>query len=295
MPHEGDKWAVGLDVRALGGHPDTTFRGWSATLAATVGLVISRLVLISVHPLDFHGRLRVVRSLFTLDALYGIEVSLFAVSGLLRLRSAILLVVWSSRLPLTSAGAVPSMFGGRQGCDPTYWVLTCLVGCVPGCLGLSSLAWPVHALLGPAPVLGCLAMGKVFHRPLLLRALRMLMPGAYSVGISVKWVSSSLGTRLHVRERDIALGRSTCGGWGLECVYVEQGAWTVMFLVGFAVVLMDEVVFGEASTSSSRFVKIQGVTISCEWLYESLFHTLSIVAWLAAFAFWYKRFLSMAG
>ena len=43
---EGDRWSVECDVRDLGGHLDTTFRGWSATLAALVRLVISRLVLI---------------------------------------------------------------------------------------------------------------------------------------------------------------------------------------------------------------------------------------------------------
>ena len=41
---EGDQWSVRFDVRDLGGHLDTTFRGWSSTLAARVRLVISRLV-----------------------------------------------------------------------------------------------------------------------------------------------------------------------------------------------------------------------------------------------------------
>ena len=41
---EGDKWSVKFDVWDLGGHLDTTFRGWSSTLAATVRLIISRLV-----------------------------------------------------------------------------------------------------------------------------------------------------------------------------------------------------------------------------------------------------------
>ena len=36
--------SVKYDVRDLGGHLDTAFRGWSATLAARVRLVISRLV-----------------------------------------------------------------------------------------------------------------------------------------------------------------------------------------------------------------------------------------------------------
>ena len=42
-----------VDVRDLGGHLDTTFRGWSATLAARVRLVISRLVLIFCPPFGF--------------------------------------------------------------------------------------------------------------------------------------------------------------------------------------------------------------------------------------------------
>ena len=36
---EGDQWSVKFDVRDLGGHLDTTFRGWSSTLAASVRLV----------------------------------------------------------------------------------------------------------------------------------------------------------------------------------------------------------------------------------------------------------------
>ena len=52
---EGDKWSVKFDVRDLGGHLDTTFRGWSSTHPARVRLVLSRLVLIFVLPLDFHG------------------------------------------------------------------------------------------------------------------------------------------------------------------------------------------------------------------------------------------------
>ena len=47
LSQDGDKWSVRFDVRDLGrGHLDTTFRGWSSTLAARVRLVISRLVLI---------------------------------------------------------------------------------------------------------------------------------------------------------------------------------------------------------------------------------------------------------
>ena len=61
---------------------DTTFRGWSSTLAARVRLVMSRLVLIFALPLDFHGRVRVFRSMCLPSALHGIEASLLASDSL---------------------------------------------------------------------------------------------------------------------------------------------------------------------------------------------------------------------
>ena len=64
LSQEGNKWSVKFDIRDLGGHLNTTFRGWSSTLAARVPLVVSRLVLIFVLPLDVHGRVRVVRSTY---------------------------------------------------------------------------------------------------------------------------------------------------------------------------------------------------------------------------------------
>ena len=53
LSQEGDRWSVKFDVRDLGRHLDTTFRGWSTTLAAKVRLVISRLVLIFCSPTGF--------------------------------------------------------------------------------------------------------------------------------------------------------------------------------------------------------------------------------------------------
>ena len=79
---------------------DTTFRGWPATLAARVRLVISRLV-----------------SMYLPVALHGIEASLLALDSLLKLRSSICRVVWSRRQPLASVGAVVSLLDGPTGCD----------------------------------------------------------------------------------------------------------------------------------------------------------------------------------
>ena len=69
LTDECDMWTVKLDALDLGGHLNITFRGWSATLASRVWLVKSRLVLLFVLPLDFHGRLWVLRSMFILGAL----------------------------------------------------------------------------------------------------------------------------------------------------------------------------------------------------------------------------------
>ena len=120
---EGDRWSVKFDVRDLGGHLDTTFRGWSSTLAARIRLVVSRLVLIFVLPLDFHGRVRVVRSMYLPAALHGIEASWLASDSLRKLRSAVCRVVWSRRQPLSSVGAVLSLLDGPAGCDPAFCVV----------------------------------------------------------------------------------------------------------------------------------------------------------------------------
>ena len=81
-------------------HLDSTFRGWSATLAAGVRLVVARLVLVLAIPLDFYGRLRVIRSMFIPDALHSIEAS-----------------------SLANAGAVLGLLDGPSGCDPAFCVV----------------------------------------------------------------------------------------------------------------------------------------------------------------------------
>ena len=106
-----------MDVRDLGGHLDTTVHGWSSTLASRVCLVIARLVLIFALPLDFHGRLWVVRSMFIPGALHGIEASFLAGTSMRKFRGAILGVAGSRRQSFASIGAVLSLLDGPSGCD----------------------------------------------------------------------------------------------------------------------------------------------------------------------------------
>ena len=120
LSQEGDKWSVRVYVRDLGRHLDTTFRGWSSTSAARVRLVIFRLVLIFALPLDFHGRVRVVRSMYLPAALHWIESSLLASESLRRLRSSMCRVVWSRRQPTANVGAAFCLLDGPTGCDPAF-------------------------------------------------------------------------------------------------------------------------------------------------------------------------------
>ena len=120
---EGDRWYVKLDVRDLGGHLDTAFRGWSATLAQRVRLVTARLVLIFVLPLNFHGRLRFTRTMFIPGALHGVEACFLADASVRKPRTAVCRVVWSSRQPLASACAVLSLLDGPTGCDPAFRIV----------------------------------------------------------------------------------------------------------------------------------------------------------------------------
>ena len=157
-----------LDVRDLGGYLDTAFRGWSATLAARVRLVIAHSCFCA--PFGFSWRPRAIRSMFILGALHGIEASFLADTSLRKLRTATFKVVWSRREPLANGGAVLSLLDGPQGCDPAFCVVwfrfrmlhrylahrPCevprvyrLLDCVAeGCMALCICLWTVLPRLG---------------------------------------------------------------------------------------------------------------------------------------------------
>ena len=111
-----------------------------------VKVVIPPFVLISVLPLDVHGRLWVIRSMFIPGAVHGIEASLLPVGSLLKLRSSILRVIWSRRQPLANVGALLSLLDGLQGCLALGSIGThiSLVGFALGCQFLSDLADPIE-------------------------------------------------------------------------------------------------------------------------------------------------------
>ena len=72
------------------------------------------MVLIFILPLDFHGKLRVMRTMFIPGALHGIEASFLADTSLCK-------IVWSRRQPFANTGAVLSLLDGPSGCDPAFF------------------------------------------------------------------------------------------------------------------------------------------------------------------------------
>ena len=186
LSQEGDKWTVKLDVWDLGGPLDTNLRSWSATLSARVRVVVSRLTLASVLPLDFHGWIRAVMTMFIPGALHGVEASLFAEGSLLKLRAAILGAVWSRRQPLASAGAVFRMLDGPQGCG----LASCVV-LVRFCLMRRYLAHRPAEIGGGYRLLGMVQGGRPGHG-----LVHSLVAGA--VGIGFMWGPSCLVGRAQV-------------------------------------------------------------------------------------------------
>ena len=118
-------WSVKLDVRDLGCHLDTTFHfSWLVLYLGFSGTsCLFRLVLVFALPLEFYGRLRVLRSMFIPGALHGIEASFLAGTSMRKLRAGILGVAWSRRQPFASIGAVLSLLDDPSGCDPAFCVV----------------------------------------------------------------------------------------------------------------------------------------------------------------------------
>ena len=65
----GDQWSVRLDVRDLGGHLDSPFRARTVTLSSRMSAAILRVRAVAVLPLDFVGKLRVLRTMHLPGAL----------------------------------------------------------------------------------------------------------------------------------------------------------------------------------------------------------------------------------
>ena len=120
---QDERWTVKLDVRDLGGHLDTTYRAWGCTLAARVLAVLRVVWLVSALPLGYHGKLRILRTMFIPAALHGIEASHLSQGSLFKLRAAFVRACWSSKLTLAHTGTVLGMLDGPEIVDPVACIV----------------------------------------------------------------------------------------------------------------------------------------------------------------------------
>ena len=77
----------------------------------------------SALPLDYRGKLRILRTMKIPAALHGIEASLVSQSNVLKLRAAFVRACWSSKLTLAHTDTVLGMLDGPECVHPA----TCIV------------------------------------------------------------------------------------------------------------------------------------------------------------------------
>ena len=112
----GDRWTVQLDVRDLGGHLDSTSSSRATTLGYRIAAAVPQVPSVPVLPLDFCGKLHILRTMHLPAALHGAEVSLVSISGLRGLRSAFGRAAMSGGLRMANPGLLVQT-----------WVSCCLV------------------------------------------------------------------------------------------------------------------------------------------------------------------------
>ena len=172
----GDKWSVRLDVRDLGGHLDSTFRARAVTLGSRMAAAILRVRAVAVLPLEFVGRLRILRTMHLPGALHGAEASLVSISGLRKLRTAFCQASLSGGFRLANPGAVLSLLDGPVGSDPGFYVVWCRFRMLRRYMAYNS---SVHELARIYSLLRVVSVGAPGHGPI-----HLLVSSALSLGFS---------------------------------------------------------------------------------------------------------------
>ena len=108
LSDSGDKWSVRLDFWDLGGHLDTTYLRRACTLVGLVLGLLAAVPVVMALPLDYAGKLRVLRTKFLPGALHAVEASGISFSLPQKLRTAFVSAVRSKKKPLAHVGAVIS-------------------------------------------------------------------------------------------------------------------------------------------------------------------------------------------
>ena len=118
-------------------------------------------------PLDYGGKLRILRTTFILAALHGTEACTVSDSSLCKLRSAFVSAAWSGRLSLANTGAVLTLLlDGPLGSDPAFHVVWCRFRMMRMCLGYNPGVLDLGRFYR---LLGNVVVGAPGHGPVHLR------------------------------------------------------------------------------------------------------------------------------
>ena len=145
-------------------------------LAFACLLLFPRVRAVAVLPLDFVGRLRILRTMHLPGALHGAEASLVSISGLRRLRTAFCQASLSGGFRLANPGAVLSLLDGPVSSDPDFHVVWCRFRMLRRHMAYNS---SVHELAGVESLLRVVSAGAPGHGPV-----HLLLSSALSLGFS---------------------------------------------------------------------------------------------------------------
>ena len=120
---DGGFWKVQLDVRALGGHLDFTFRARACTLSKRVGEATVGVASVGALPLGFQVKLGLVRGKYLPAGLHAAEASYVSSSSISAFRPAIVRAVWSTKMPLANIPAILNLLDGPFDVVPAFHVI----------------------------------------------------------------------------------------------------------------------------------------------------------------------------
>ena len=264
---------------------------WHGLRPWLLGFVWSSHVWFSIFalPLNFHGRVRVIRFMFLRAALHGVEASLLASASLRRLRSSVYKVVWSRRQPLASVGAVLGLLDGPTGCDPAFCVVWFTFRLFRRYLAL----W--HSQVGRAyRLLEMVGEGAPGHGPI-----HLLSASAAEIGF--RWDSDALawsrpglpllsnlaGPIQHVKDAIIDAWRNRVAadlcGWK---VFVVCLCWISMGLCSFLTLLMFGIEIRVCFVMS--WLGVSGMVFFLDGFEARFFHVGSVVLLIMMFTFFWN-------
>ena len=120
---DGKAWKVQLHVRDLRGHLDFTRRDRAGALSNRVRDATVGVAAVGASPLGLQVKLGLVRGKNIPAGFHAAEASCVSSSSISAFRAAIVLAVWSTKMPLADASAILNLLDGPVDVDPAFHII----------------------------------------------------------------------------------------------------------------------------------------------------------------------------